>query len=945
MVVQKYTALSKNKLGLALTLKTSYSQLPGCYKIRKQAPLLVRSFKFSSYGLVCSALLFLASFGIAHAEPSTPLPIDDDFGPYGIHILNGLYVLNAGELHVNITNHGLIGSQYTLTAPYSDAPSAQWPGGTGDEYLWGAGLWVGGKIGSDIVVSTGQYEREFRPKPDLEETIYEARAGQIIRPNLYPQITGRRRPDPDSNDDHDYKYDEDPLNGKDDDGDGLVDEDFAQIGDQMFTCTMYDNLPIITEIYPEHRPMGLRVIQSAYAWNSPEQENIIGLDFTISNIGYETIEDVYLGFLVDCDIQRRSTGPSNPDDLAGFFNGSVRAEDGTFYRADIAYMMDGARDNPLPGCFGVMLIDHTTEFIGNAAPFHPAINSFQVFSANAPVEQEGEPLSDVDRYFAMAQNRFDNNTPVQDANDFKMLISSGPFTPLEPGMTLNYRLALIIGDGLEGMLETAVEAGRLGHGRWFDVDNNYYTGRFGRETRVCLGDYPPWPSGRDPIYDHRLNFMNEECAGSFPIMFQDIIWADTLIPDGAGNWCAWVNMDNCEECFRARGYNCTPDNFFSTYTGRTRTGVYGRETRFPWSDFRDNPPPAPNFRLVPGDRSVELFWNDISEFAPDPTYGVIDFESYQIWRAGNWTRPEGTRVETSPPTEMWEKLAEHDLVNFIDPNISNSHIPLSLGQNTGLHNLVYVPNCLNDERFFGLAEEMQIVVDSDIHGMWLYRPPLRNPDGSVVNGMEGLMRWESYPTVLDTFFSVASREPGSGIVGKRSQAFYHYLDSNRPNGFNAYYSVTASDHSLVYWDENFYPSGYGSSEKAANHFQVATPRPEAQTLQQRQEDGLNIYVYPNPATRESLEEYLAQAASYDDPTGIRVTWNNLPLAHNTIYIFTASGDLVEIMDHDGFSEGGSTSWNLMSRNGQEVANGIYLYVVKSNDGSFADVPGRFVVIR
>ena len=85
--------------------------------------------------------------------------------------------------------------------------------------------------------------------------------------------------------------------------------------------------------------------------------------------------------------------------------------------------------------------------------------------------------------------------------------------------------------------------------------------------------------------------------------------------------------------------------------------------------------------------------------------------------------------------------------------------------------------------------------------------------------------------------------------------------------------------------------------------------------------------------------------SHDDPTGVRVTWNNLPRAHNTIHIFTESGDLVETLQHDGFSQGGSISWNLVSRNRQEIVSGIYLYVVKSDDSAFEDFQGRFVVIK
>ena len=84
---------------------------------------------------------------------------EETIQPDKIHVLDGSYVLDMGNFHVNITNHGLIGSQYTAYLPYSRAPSGEWPGGSGHEYLWGAGLWVGANIRGDIGVTTGQPER------------------------------------------------------------------------------------------------------------------------------------------------------------------------------------------------------------------------------------------------------------------------------------------------------------------------------------------------------------------------------------------------------------------------------------------------------------------------------------------------------------------------------------------------------------------------------------------------------------------------------------------------------------------------------------------------------------------------------------------------------------------------------------------------------------------
>ena len=68
----------------------------------------------------------------------------------------------------------------------------------------------------------------------------------------------------------------------------------------------------------------------------------------------------------------------------------------------------------------------------------------------------------------------------------------------------------------------------------------------------------------------------------------------------------------------------------------------------------------------------------------------------------------------------------------------------------------------------------------------------------------------------------------------------------------------------------------------------------------------------------------------------------LPRARCTIRIWTVAGDLVREIDHDGSNGDGQASWDLVTRNGQEVESGIYLFTVDSSAGSDH---GRFVVIR
>ena len=68
--------------------------------------------------------------------------------------MNGEYVHTVGNLQMNVTNWGFLGSLPNSQLPMSDSPSAQWPPGSGIEYLYAAGLWVGARLKGLPVVST-----------------------------------------------------------------------------------------------------------------------------------------------------------------------------------------------------------------------------------------------------------------------------------------------------------------------------------------------------------------------------------------------------------------------------------------------------------------------------------------------------------------------------------------------------------------------------------------------------------------------------------------------------------------------------------------------------------------------------------------------------------------------------------------------------------------------
>lgn len=932
-----------------------------------------------------SALAILLAACPAAAWVEAPDYLDDARGdPRGVHVLDGSFVMNVGELQIHITNHGLIGSRYSVVSTFSDAPSAQWPAGSGVEYLWSAGLWVGGILLGERLVSTGQFAREFRPRDDIRDTMYEAVGGRLLRPAGNDDAKGARAPEPGNDDDEDGRVDEETLNGYDDDEDGLIDEDFGQIGNQMMVATMYDNTRLASELYPDHTPLNLQVVQQTYAWENDDVDDFVGFEFFIKNIGVTPIEDVYIGFFADCDIGARGREGASEDDMAGYWEGMVRTQDGSYEFVSIGYMYDNdGDDGQAPGYFGICFLGHDTDPTGQTAPTRVAIRSYQSFSGQQSFDQGGDPTNDAERYELLSSNNKDGDTGVGKQNDFRFMISGGPFVKLEPDAVLRFQAAMVCGNGLGGLRANAAEAVRTYRGNFFDFKKLYaagsdvdLSGRYGRETRVCQENYPTPPGGENPIFTFRPDFMDTSCVVQESLVnepalrAQDLFLITDLSDPDFGKHCIYVNMDNCAECARQNGqvcqraeanslrnqWNCwNPDVAEDQKVGCT--GVNGNETQINW--LVGMAPPPPGMRLWPTDNTVHVYWDDRSEHARDLRTNQIDFESYRIWRADNWARPFGSSLENGPESNLWQMIAEFDLENYF---YRRREIPstgavvvdtLPLGRNTGLDVVRYTPACLADTLpggpLEGLPAAMREVVLADVNGLYQFRPALRDRDGNPVPGLEGLLPWEGYPAQMDTVFAITERARITNEVPKRAVKYYEYEDRDVHNGFIYFYSVTASDHAIrrrtgvpqEIWDV----TGAGQAGDPGSSFTNTVPAATAQSAEDRARRGPNIYVYPNPATREAVAEFQQLSPNADDPTGVRVAFANLPRARNTIKIYTEDGDLVQTLLHDGTSGYGQATWNLVSRNGQEIVSGIYLYTVHSDDDRFEDFIGKFVVVR
>jgi hypothetical protein len=86
--------------------------------------------------------------------------------------------------------------------------------------------------------------------------------------------------------------------------------------------------------------------------------------------------------------------------------------------------------------------------------------------------------------------------------------------------------------------------------------------------------------------------------------------------------------------------------------------------------------------------------------------------------------------------------------------------------------------------------------------------------------------------------------------------------------------------------------------------------------------------------------YVTSAFEQTTDTKI-IKFVNLP-AKAIVRIYSSSGVLVSLLEHNSNTFGGSADWNVRNRNNQVVASGVYFYHVESGD---ARRVGRFTVVN
>jgi len=177
--------------------------------------------------------------------------------------------------------------------------------------------------------------------------------------------------------------------------------------------------------------------------------------------------------------------------------------------------------------------------------------------------------------------------------------------------------------------------------------------------------------------------------------------------------------------------------------------------------------------------------------------------------------------------------------------------------------------------------------------------------------------------------------------------YYRFVNRNLLNGWpdKNWFAVTAFDRG----DPITGLASFESSKNDNKTFAILGTPPATQ-------DDDRVGVYPNP--------YRATAAWDGYGSRDRMIWFMYLPPRATIRIYTLAGDLIEVIEHDERTyagtdiellqaissgrkpifAGGEHAWDLISKDDQAIATGLYLYTIENKDTGHIKV-GKFVIIK
>jgi len=855
-----------------------------------------------------------------------------------------------GNLWLTVTNWGFIGNfTQTSTQAMEDpeypgiwAPQCEYPGNSDVQYLYQGGLWVGALVQEGgfeyprVSIGTAGWVEghEFQPGqvgglPIEEHGILE----RSTIPNTYNRL-----------------------------GEAVYSED--AIAEQDFIAAYSDTLTEQFWVLPDaidgpHFPLGIRVEQRSYSWSYNYAQEFILIDYVVTNIASNFLKNLYVGLYIDADVGWEFENVVKDDDICGFqqwyYYDRILPGGGTVYDSLIintAWIADNdgrpqevesGSQFTCPAVTGVRVV---------RAPNPRLRTSFNWWIRNPNPNLDygpawvddgaqsewtstwGTPEGDARKYFVLSNGEFDfdqvyvrdpewiqdhpqvlrdvETGEILEEHDWKIESNSQYATDIANGYDTRYMISW----GPLGIYDHTDAQGndiyRLNPGEEFHMTVGYVAGAAFHDLQNPQEDPDAIDPGKFNFANLRYNsawaarvYDNEMMDSNGDGWFGEDVGADGLYAAQVGESVIYFG--------EFQGIYTGPDDDGTERNGRLDEGedeIYRPEfvfdprygqlnigyTRFNHvldpgdgiPDFKGPPPPPiPELSYELTEDAILLRWKNNAEDEGyfDPFSGVQDFEGYRIY------------VSNSGLENDFHLLADFDRVDFAYFSANDSLATHPDGRTNA-------------------------PPDTMINSVFLYRQPFGQN-----TGLEAIQETDST---------------------------YIYILQDAHPCFPRYYAVCSYD--------------YGDPRSGTEPLETAR-NANALYLAPAGNPAEEVKAVPNP-----YRAYLDYTANYsnglswenqDDgtpeffpQTDRRLEFINLP-AECLIRVYTLGGDLVQIIPHsaselndlgDGnlqWTSQNSESWDLNSRNGQQIVAGIYLFSVEDltagNKGKIKT--GKFVVIR
>jgi hypothetical protein len=773
----------------------------------------------------------------------------------------------------------------------------------------------------------------------------------------------------------------------DDDQDGLTDEDGAPISEQDFIGYYFDYSPFGTAgmrhygsstSRNQHHPLNLFVRQMSFAWSYSYIRNLVYVEFNITNMNpADTLFDCAMGIYIDADCGPQSWDSSKAsDDVSGYYRG---------IGYEFAYSRDADGDGGLtPAYIGVRVctpdpdtLDFSCWFwkVGDGPDDFRPLDYTNIQGGRKTANEKYWLLTgrnpDATKYESLRKTpeesvnpHFEQPTPADtrflfafygDMNGFDVPENpEGKSWNLAPHRTMKIVVAVFPGDNLEDLKSTAVWAKDI-----YGVAQDLIT--------VILPDtFPHYEPPEPPQFPLMFSELRESTPNNISL---DIYWCNRseysinylFVPRSDIGWNPGSGLDS--DPLLITNWDDIPEHF--------RPGNFG---------------------------GIE---NESGLVNPYTAWRLRhDFEGYSVWgRSGRGGIDQWMLHERYDKINTAEEIIRDYQVNInaATPGVYVDRVG-DLGFDTGLPQPYTFGDCPDKDRIFAghymLGWDFlpkPIEVGDVVYGIPLYnlkqrkdvvddpnctflppampgQPPLylspaeRRANQLLFKNPHPLLTDEIYLALVDDGLiplnghlgqnkvsnpaDKYSEEIAGDLHNRLSRKFYTTTINNLPKGREYYVSVSAFNRGFPSKNLEALESGRDANTMIFFPGPLAKPNMD------------NIYVVPNPYRGSSSFDGYVEGDTKGD-RGRRLWFVNLPMRCN-VQIYTLAGDLVAEFEHNGatqtdiltiskaaefgMSSTGMHAWNLLTRNNQIIASGLYFFSVKDHDTGNVKV-GKFAVIR